>query len=258
MLKELKSKTLIFIFITTTLAIILGHLILSFINGQMGGGENLSLTGIDILSINFRILNSISFIMATIFGVSVFRSDFKNNIIYQYLAFPISRTEYFFIRVIGTWFLVFLYYAYSYLLSFILFSFAFKKIVFTLGHLYSFGILGIYLLLVIFISIFFSLFMNKIGAIFLTMTTSIVAAFSFATFSVIPFSQYWQGMSSLKFIGLIFYLFFPRISFLDKLSSDFLANQSSGLVMWEQVAHLILITALYVFFANYLVKKKNF
>ena len=63
-LKELRSKTLIFIFVATTLAILLGHLILSAINTQMSGNPGFSLAGVDVLSINFRILNSISFIIA--------------------------------------------------------------------------------------------------------------------------------------------------------------------------------------------------
>ena len=133
-LKEIRSKTLIFIFVATTLSIIMANLIIGAVTNQMGGDQALSMTGVNILSLNFRIINSINFIVAAIFGVSVFRSDFENNIIYQYLSFPISRIEYFFVRVLGTWLLVLAYYAYSYFLSAALFSYSFKKIIFTAGH----------------------------------------------------------------------------------------------------------------------------
>ncbi len=256
MLKEVRSKTLIFIFVATTVAIILGHLVLSMITKQMGG--DISITGVNALSVNFRILNSISFIIAAIFGVSVFRSDFQNNIIYQYLSFPISRTEYFFIRVLGTWLLVLAYYAYSYILSSIMFSFAFNKIIFTSNHLFSFLVLCLYLLLVIFISIFFSLLMNKIGALFVTFVTSLIAAASFGTFATIPYSEYFQNMGPLKGIGLVFYYLFPRITFLDKVSSSLLFGEAMSMVMWEQILHLIVITGAYVYLANYFVKRKNF
>jgi ABC-type transport system involved in multi-copper enzyme maturation permease subunit len=256
MLKEVRSKTLIFIFVATTLAIILGHLVLKMISTQMGG--DLSITGINPLTINFRILNSISFIIAAIFGVSVFRSDFQNNIIYQYLSFPISRTEYFFIRVIGTWLLVLTYYAYSYILSSVLFSWAFNKIIFTPAYLLGFFVLCLYLLLVIFIATLFSLIMNKMGAIFMTFATSMAAAASFMTFSVTPYNELLKNMSGLRAIGLVFYFFFPRFTFLDKMSNSILFGEASGLVVWEQCLHLVLISAVYIYIANYIVKRKDF
>ncbi|MBC7429185.1 MAG: hypothetical protein H7336_11270 [Bacteriovorax sp.] len=257
MLKEVRSKTLIFIFVATTIAIILGHVGIKLVMSQLGGGE-VTFSGINALSLNFRILNSISFVVAAVFGVSVFRSDFQNNIIYQYLSFPISRTEYFFIRVIGTWFLVLAYYIYSYVLSSVLFSMAFKKIIFTPAHFFSFLVLCLYLLIVIFIATLFSLMMNKIGALFITFATSLAAAAAFTTFSTIPYNEFFQNMSSLRIVGLFFYYFFPRITFLGNFSSSLLAGELSGLVIWEQCLHLSVISALYIFIANYLVKRKNF
>lgn len=256
MLKEVRSKTLIFIFIATTLSIILGHLVLSVITKQMGG--DISITGVDALSVNFRILNSISFIIAAIFGVSVFRSDFQNNIIYQYLSFPISRTEYFFIRVLGTWLLVLAYYTYAYVLSSVMFSFAFKKIIFTPQHFLSFLVLCLYLLMIIFISIFFSLLMNKIGALFVTFATALSAAISFGIYSTIPYSEFFKDMGILRGIGLVFYYLFPRITFLDNMSNNLLFGSDIKLVLWEQILHLVVISGVYVYLANYLVKRKNF
>jgi ABC-type transport system involved in multi-copper enzyme maturation permease subunit len=257
-LKEIRSKTLIFIFVATTLSIILGHLVLSAVNTQMGGGQGLSLSGLDVLSVNFRILNSISFIIAAVFGVSVFRSDFQNNIIYQYLAFPISRTEYFFVRVLGTWLLVLGYYAYSYILSTVLFSFAFKKIILSPAHLFSFLILAVYLLLVIFIAIFFSLLTNKLSALFLTFICSIIAAGGYGYFSKLPFKEYFLDFGTFKALGLMFYFFFPRISFLDTESARLLSGEISGVNIWEQLAHLLVISGIYVYLASYFIKKKDF
>ena len=208
-LKEVRSKTLIFIFVATTASILIGHMVLSTIINSMGGDATLSISGIDALSINFRILNAINFILAAIFGISVIKSDYENNIIYQYLSFPISRAEYFFTRVLGSWLLVMAYYAYSYLLSAILFSYTFKKVVFTGGHFLSFLVLGLYLLLVIFISVFFSLFMNKIGALFATFASCIAAAVAFGTFAKLPYNEYLTNMSAFKGLGLGIYYLFP-------------------------------------------------
>lgn len=257
-LKEMRSKTLIFIFVATTLALILVNMVLHSLNSQMGGDSTLSMTGINALSLNFRILNSINFIVAAIFGVSVVRSDFRSNIIYQYLSLPISRTEYFFLRVLGTWVLVMAYYTYSYILSAVLFSISFKSIIFTAGHLYSFLVLSLYLLLVIFISILFSLLMNKVGALFATFSSCLAAAAAYGSLSVMPFSELFKDVGTFKALGLILYFAFPRISFLDKISANLLFPEELTVNLWEQVIHLVVISTIYVGVANYLVKKKDF
>jgi ABC-type transport system involved in multi-copper enzyme maturation permease subunit len=259
-LKELRSKTLIFIFLATTASIVLGHLILSAMNNDLAanGSAGLSLVGVNILSVNFKILNTISFFIASVFGVSVFRSDFQNNIIYQYLTFPISRTEYFFSRVVGCWALVMSYYLYAYVLSTVLFSLAFKNFVFTTGHLIGFLVLSFYLLLVIFISIFFSLIMNKIGALFSTFACSIIALISYGTYSKIPYAESLSQLSFFKILGIIFYFLYPRISFLDEVSSSFIMGDKLEINMIEQTLHLLVITFCYVFLANLIIKKKDF
>ena len=256
-LKEIRSKTLIFIFVATTLSIFLANLIIGVVTTQMGGDQALSMTGVNILSLNFRIINSINFIVAAVFGVSVFRSDFENNIIYQYLSFPISRIEYFFVRVLGTWLLVLAYYAYSYLLSAILFSFSFKKVILTAGHFYSFLVLSIYLLLVIFISIFFSLLLNKIGALFATFTSCLAAAAAYANLSIVPVNELFMNLSGFKLSGLLVYFLFPRASFLDSVSSSLLIGDDLNINVWGQLIHLVLISGVYVWLASYFVKRKD-
>ncbi len=100
--------------------------------------------------------------------------------------------------------------------------------------------------------------MNKIGALFTTFVISLTAAASFGTFATIPLNEYFQNMSGLKAVGLVVYYLFPRMTFLDKVSSGLLFNQPTDLIIWEQVTHLVIITSIYVFLANYFVKRKNF
>lgn len=257
-LKEIRSKTLIFIFVATTISIILANLIIGAVISSQDAEQALTLSGIDILSVNFRVINSINFIVAAIFGVSVFRSDFENNIIYQYLSFPISRIEYFFVRVLGTWLLVLAYYAYSYILSAVLFSYSFKKIIFTTGHLYSFLVLSIYLLLVIFISIFFSLLLNKIGALFATFASCLAAAAAYSSLSTVPYNELFLNFSGFKLAGLLVYFLFPRASFLDSVSSSLLVGDAIKVSVWPQLLHLFVISGVYIWLASYFVKKKDF
>lgn len=257
-LKELRSKTLIFIFIISTIAIIFGQMILSFVIANLGSEDALAISGSSTLSLTFRIINSVSFLVAAILGVSVFKSDFKNNIIYQYLTFPISRTEYFFIRVLGTWVLALSYYLYTYALSAILYTFTFKNFILEWSHLGGFLVLSFYLLLVIFMSIFFSLFMNKIGALLSISVVSSISAIAYNSYAQVPFKELFQEFSSMKIIGLIVYFLYPRMSFLDNLATGFLLKEAMTVNVMAQFIHLIAIAIVYIFIANLIIKKKDF
>lgn len=257
-LKESRSKTLMVIFIFTTLAIILGQLGLSFVVDNLSAENGFSLQGQQTLSLTFRILNSLSFLIAVILGINVIRSDYNNNIIYQYLSFPISRSEYFFSRVIGAWVIAISYYLYAYLLSAILYSITFKSFILSANHLAGFLILCLYLLIIIFLSIFFSLFMNKIGALFVTAFVCIISAASYASLNLLSMSEMFSNLNIFKVIGLLFYGFFPRAAFLDNLSSSFLSGDPFGGVFWAQSLHLIVILALYGYIAHLYLKKKDF
>ena len=100
--------------------------------------------------------------------------------------------------------------------------------------------------------------MNKIGALFVTFVTALSAAISFGIFSTIPYNEFFKDMGILRGIGLVFYYLFPRITFLDNVSSSLLFGKEISLVLWEQILHLVVITGAYVYLANYLVKRKNF
>ncbi len=260
-LKEARSKTLLIIFLATTATIIFSHIVLSTIYNQTlseGGGAAFSLAGSDILSYNFLVLNVLSFLIAVVFGVSVFRSDFQNNIIYQYLTLPISRTEYFFARVFGTWFLVLGYYLYAYLLSSVLFSIAFKSNVLKLNHLLGFLILAVYLVVVIFLASLFSLILNKIGALFTTSFVALISFSAFKTFSQLPYNEFLQNLGFFKILGLFTYYLFPRISYLNELAGSLISNQKFEVNHLEQIIHLIIIVSGYVFLTNFIIKKKDF
>ncbi len=256
-LKELRSKTLIFIFIATTLVIFLAHALLKiFISNNEGSA--LTINGASSLSLMFTMINAWSVIIAGIFGISSIRSDFKDNIIYQYLSFPISRTQYMFSRIIGTWILVYSYYLYSYFLSAILFSIATHSSALNWNHLVSMLIMGLYVFIIIFISFLYSLVANQIGAFLLLLTTIGIISISTNTFRVLEFSDYLKNLNIFKGIGLIIYCFLPRVSLIAELAGNVLSKEAITLNLGLEFLHMLVTTSAFIFIADRIVQKKNF
>lgn len=257
-IKESRSKALLLMFVVTTFAIVIGHLTLRYISKEMSGTPLLGVTGINVLTLNFKIINSTNFMVATIFGISVLRSDFQNNIIYQYLTLPISRNEYFLTRILGTWILTMAFYSYAYVLSSILYSIALNQIVFTIYHLLAFLVSSLYLLSVIFLASFFSMFINKLGSLFITVMTSSLSAISFHQFSQLTIKDQFSDLNTLKSLGLIVYYLFPRLSFIDG-SASHLLNEEHFINNWHwQIVHFIIITSVYIYFGLKIINKKDF
>ena len=257
-LKELRSKTLFFIFIVTTIMILLAHTILKMFVGNSDSPINALTTGVNTFNFMFNMINVWSILICGIFGISSIRSDLKDKIIYQYLTFPISRTQYMFSRIIGTWILVYGYYLYSYLLSALLFSLAAHSLVLHWSHFFSIMLMGIYVFLVIFISFLYSLVADKIGALFLVIVTVICISLSASTMRVLAIAEYFKNVSLFKFFGLIIYLFLPRVNYVTELASALLSKDPVKLNVIPEALHLMLTTYLLVYIAVRFMRKKNF
>jgi ABC-type transport system involved in multi-copper enzyme maturation permease subunit len=257
-LKELRSKTLIFIFIATTLMILLAHALLKMFLNNSDPSANVILSGANSLSFMFTIINGWSVVIAGIFGISAIRSDFKEKIIYQYLAFPISRTQYMFSRIFGSWILVYSYYLYSYLLSAFLFSLATHSLALHWTHLISMLLMGIYILLVIFISFLYSMIADKIAAFLMLIVTVTVIALSSSSMRALEATEYLKDLNLFKLFGLVVYFFLPRINYVTELASAVMTREEIKMNVGLESIHLLVTSAMLVFVAIRLVKKKNF
>lgn len=257
-LKELRSKTLIFIFIATTLMILLAHAILKMLINNNDPASAMMLSGANSLTFMFSIINAWSVIIAGIFGISSVRSDFREKIIYQYLTFPISRTQYMFSRIIGSWILVFSYYLYSYLLSAILFSIATHSMALHFDHILSMLLMGAYVFLVIFISFLYSLISGKIASFLLLLSTVGLISISNGIFRTLEFSEYFKNFSIFKLFGLLIYICLPRINYLTELASGVMSKETIRLNVGLEALHLIVTTTIFAIIADQIVKRKDF
>lgn len=258
-LKELRSKTLIFMVIIATLCVLLANLainqLLVFTQPEM---QDMANSAAGVLSITLKCLSVLGFFIATIFGINIIRSDYDNQIIYQYLAFPISRGGYFFSRVLGAWLLVLAFYAYSYLLAMAAYSYTFQMLVFNMSYFYSFLFASLYLLIIIFIATFYSLFANKIGALFLTIITYVAATGAYSQFHELKMSEMFSNMSVFKGIGLFFYWLFPRFTFLDDSASAMLFDENFPVNSLVDSTQILLSSALVIVVSILILRKKDF
>ncbi|RPJ77845.1 MAG: hypothetical protein EHM20_05325 [Alphaproteobacteria bacterium] len=258
MLKELRSKTLIFILIATTLMILLGHSLLKMFLNNNDPTTSLMVSGTSSLTFMFTMINAWSVVIAGIFGISSIRSDFRDKIIYQYLSLPISRTQYMFSRILGTWILVYGYYLYSYLLSALLFSIATHSMVLQWAHLISMLLMGIYVLLVIFISFLYSMVAGKISAFLMLIATVVIISLSTSAFRTLAAVDYLKEISLFKIVGLIVYFFLPRINYISELASAVMLKEEIKMNIGLESLHLIGTTVLFVFLADRVIRRRNF
>jgi ABC-type transport system involved in multi-copper enzyme maturation permease subunit len=257
-LKEARSKTLIFLFGATTLLILLANSLLKLYISEVPQTGQAVLNASSSLSIMFSIINFWSLIVSAIFGISSIRSDFQEKIIYQYLSFPISRTQYMFSRIFGTWLLVFGYYLYSYLLAAILFSFASKTIALHWTHLISMGLMGLYVLIVIFISFVYSMMADKIPAFLLLFATIIVISASSNSMRILEYSEYFKDLSIFKIFAILVYCLLPRVNYVAELASAVMFHEEIRLNLPLESLHFIMTSLVMMYFANRFIKKKDF
>lgn len=254
--KEARNKTLIFALVFSTASIFIGYSLVKFFM-QSGVAVNDSTTSMAI-NVMMSFLNFWAMIISIFFGVSAVRSDFQDNIIYQYLSFPISRTMYFLVRLIGTWSMVFAFYLYSYLLTFILFSVLSKSFQPTLGQLESILIMGVYTFVYVVLAFLVSLFMDKLGAFISLIFISGIITVSNSNFSTLAFADYFKDFSVMKLVFFVIHWFMPHLGTLSEMANGVLKGLKMEFNFPLEIIHFIITTALLIFIANRLVKKKDF
>jgi hypothetical protein len=257
--KEIRSKMLMFIFIISTVIILLANsLIKLFYSSVVMDPTNVGSSGPMLLSLMFSFVNFWSVLISIVFGVSAIRSDFSNNIIYQYLAMPIKRSDYFFSRLIGTWIIVYTFYLYAYLASLVLFSMATHSWVAHSGHLLSAVMMGIFIFLCILFSTLFSFFGNKMGALLLAGMSWLVLTVSDSAIRELTVSEYFSNLSLMRVMGLFVYWFLPRLGNISELATSFLFQKEFKMNLWVEMPHLLITTAFLLWLGQYFIKRKDF
>jgi hypothetical protein len=215
-------------------------------------------TGPLLLSLMFGFVNFWSVIISAIFGVSSIRSDFSQNIIYQYLAMPIKRSDYYFSRLIGTWAIVYSFYLYVYIASLIMFSWATHSWIAHSGHLLSALMMGLFIFLCILFSTLLSFYGNKMGALLLVGLTWMSLTFSNATFRDLAFKDYFTNVNPMRRIGMGIHWCLPRLGNVSEMANIFLFQREMTMNLWIELIHFMITTAFLLWLGTYFIKKKDF
>lgn len=264
--KEMRSKTLITLFVLSTIGMYFAYQALKAIGGSMDssdGGVSMSMLGNVSFNAMFWVNNFISMLVATILGTSAFRSDFKEKISYTLLTLPISRVEYFYTRVVGVWVMSMAYYVYTFILGSVFLSLLNKSMSFSWHYLIVLFFSGMVLLVVLNIASFIALYYNQLLATFLSVITFIFMSSAWGTFTTLPRKELLSSFGLFDGIRGIFYVFLPHVDLYKDLNASMLLSDdkfSSFAVYnwWFEIPHFFITAGILFIVTKYFLEKKDF
>ena len=260
LIKEFRSKTLMFLLVFTLGIIILVSTIFKFFFGASDGPMAATLvTGLigGPFVIFYYIISIWNGILAIVLGVNCIKSDTKCSVMPQLLSLPINRFDYLFSRIIGSWLIILIYYIFSLCLGAIIFSitletFTFNPIVFLALFYASFS-----MLFIIMVSAFFSLYFPKLIAFFATLFLNSFISASGSYFIKHSFTESLQDLNFIKVLGLIFYWLFPRIGNINEFASSIITGKKFAGDEIHVLIHFVITFALFTFIFTFFFKRKE-
>lgn len=260
--KELRSKTLIVLFVVTSLSMYLMYQVIKTVGGSVDGLP-IGIVGNLTFNIMFWGINSLSIIIATILGAGSIRSDFKEKISYTLLTLPVTRDAYFYTRIFGVWVMSVAYYLYSFTLGLLFLTYLQKGVGGIGGYLIALIFSSIVIFVVLNISSFMALYLNQLWSVLSTFVIVILMSVSWGRFSAVNVQEAMSAFNAFDVIRGFFYLFTPHISLYSDLVSALLINdqpmQEFLKVNWLfEIPHLIVSTALLIYVIRLMLKKKDF
>lgn len=262
--KEIRNKSVIFLFVLTLVVMYLGGVLTNSLQNEIKeSGLTSYLTNTSMTVVIWVIGLSAKFVAALI-SANIFRSDLESGVISQLLALPIRRSSYVLNRMLGGALLSFLYLVIILIIGMIILSS--NNLLPAGGDIPIFGIIGsliphfIQIVIIMFVSCFFSLFFNKIGTL---MVTLFYVLASIGTFIYIQNDHsIVTGLNMSSIFSVIFYVLLPRIGEVSNMSDMLtMGTQFSGDILLNilyGVLHLIATLTVWGFIFNYIFKKRSF
>jgi hypothetical protein len=256
--KELRSKTLLWLFILNILIIVFVSGGINYVTDIVAEfGVPMDLKNKSIHIINFFV-SFWSGIMAIIFGGNCVRSDEDEGVIGQILSLPISRKEYLIGRALGALIISLGFYLVlnTCSLLFVMISgddFPFLSS-FPLGFAANFASIFALVSLSMLVSLFSGKLLGFITTIiiysFLTMAESI--------FYQQPISEFLKDLGLFKFLSLLMYTIFPHISSLGNIASKYAVGSNyEGFNYLFEFIHYGISLSVLLFILQYFFNKKE-
>ncbi|MBT6324800.1 MAG: ABC transporter permease subunit [Bdellovibrionales bacterium] len=256
--KESRSKALLFAFLFTLFMIIFVNLAINMIVKYVSDTSSMIDLSSQKIGMFYFIINSWTLFLSIIFGVNTIRSDLDSQVIDQILSFPIKRIEYLIARILGSFFIVNIYYLLSMALTTVIFIFSDDKFIFQWGMFLTFAVMSLSILSVITLSSLFSMFFNKIFGLVFSMMFCLVIFIANSTLGTLKFAELFKSLGVLKSLGVGLHFVFPRIGVLGDISGAFLSGQSLPFNLFYEGIHFILsYLVLFLFFLFVFKRQEN-
>lgn len=266
--KEIRNKSIVFLFILTTIIIFMINALFGFFSELMGGiGDTEGMVdmaqmgGLSKLPLNmfYMFIDSWSLLVACALGVSIVQSDTDNNVMIQLLSFPVRRWEYLLARILGGWTIVIIYYFYSIGLAQFLFYNSSKEFLIGGNTIYAIINSCLILLPALLLAVFYTLYSPKMIAFILSFLSTFIV--SWANYSMVNRSLsdvMGEGGVLNYFYGLIHYAL-PRIGTLNSFTSGILQGKEFNTGLYSVTFfHYIGTVVLFFILLSFIFKRKDY
>lgn len=256
--KELRSKTLLWLFVLNILMIVFISGGINYVTALVEDlGVPMELKNKSIHIINFFV-SFWSGIMAIIFGGNCVRSDEDEGVTGQVLSLPISRKEYLTGRALGALFISLGFYLVLNLCSlvFVMVSgddFPFLA-TFPLGLLSNFA--SIFALVAL--SMLISMYSGKLLGFITTIIIYSFLTMAEAIFYQKPIAEFLNDLGLFKFFSLILYTLLPHISTLGNIASKYSVGANyEGFNYLFEFFHYSVSLGILLFLLNHIFSRKE-
>lgn len=256
--KEYRNKSLLFLMIITVcflfgLNSFVTHIYNNFIDNNSLGGVIGDKTMIGL----FYFINFWASFLGVLLGVNCIKSDFESGVISQILSFPIKRSHYFLARILGTWFMVNLYFIFSLGLALVLLSFSSKTIIFSAPMITAFFMSNLNILAAIFFGSVMSLFLPKLFSFISVIVLSSLISMANGMVNSDGVTSFVTELSIYKVAGLFLHYTFPRMGDLNSIIGTALLGTQSTISIPVTLAHFAFTFVLLYGVVQFFFKRKE-
>lgn len=244
--KEIRNKTILFLFIFTIIVLLLAYSLINILFSQIADETMLSNFGLGMPAIFITILSLWSSMIALLVGVNVIRSDMDDKVLPQLLALPLTRLEYMLSRLIGSWIIVMSFYFLCTLFTYFLFFLIAREFTSFALVLKSLPALSINILVVLWISMFFSQYFPKVFALVSTSFTLFLIRFSNSYLGQKDIAEMYKEVDVVGIVLSFFYFLFPRMGEWAQVNSMLLSGKEV-VVDWLALGIHTLLSVMVIF-----------
>ena len=256
--KELRSKSLLWLFILNILFIVVlsgGINYIAKMLQEFGAPVDMKNQSIHIISFFVSFWTGV---LSILFGVSCIRTDEEEGVLGQILSLPTTRFNYLMARAFGSTVLSLMFFLLLNVIAFLMIMISGDDFPFLatapIGFITTFcSIFGI-VLLSIFVSFFMGRMLSFITMVFLYFFLSGAESIFFGE----EIASYLSEMSFFKGVSLLFYTSLPHVSTLSNLTSKLLIGANyNGFNYLLEAFHYLFSVGFLVFIISFFFKRKE-